>query len=1012
MHVSVLGPVRIVDGEGERTIRSTRRRHLLAALASSVGERVSTDRLTEALWGEDPPASSAAALQVHVSDLRSLLDPDRPARQDGGYIETVPDGYRLDLRPGQLDWTRAIGLAEAGRGLRAEARHVDAELVLAEALRGWSAPAYADARSAGAANADWLDGVRLDVEDDLLATSLAAGRADQVAADAADRLREEPYRERRAALLVLALYRANRQAEALAVYETVRRRLRDDIGCDPGPELQALQQAVLEHDPRLALLALSPEPAADRVDHTGGELLRLTGPDDAVVLAEAALWRTATVVERHPEGISVRGDSHAIRAAVSDEQEHSGATTGAAEVDDGSRRHGARRAERPRGPVGRGREVDAVRRALEDHVLVSVVGPPGAGTSTVVAAAAADLDVPVHRLDLSRHRPQAEATAALAAVGDVDGVLVVDDADVAAAEVVDLVARLTADGPPPRVLVSGRSRLGVPGEAVVEVGPLPVADAIRLLVERAGPDRAPDDVEAAALVRAVDRLPLAIELLAPAVRTLGAGAVLERLDATSGVWGSALPGGPALDQAIGWSHRRLSPRAAGLLDRMTVFADAATLDDLEAVITDETLPVDDVAPALAELVEASLVTPRAEADGLTYRPYALVAAFARGRTEAGGDERLHRRHADHVASCLREAGRAAGRSAPAGARRRIERSRRDLDRAVAWLESAGEVDPHLALADGLLMYWFSTASLAEGRAFTARALERGGSPGARSRCLTTAAVLALFEGDHLSVAGLLAEIAVLDAAPPREPLAMALHAAVAWLQGDLDEAAARAARAEKAAERSGRPIDLAMAAVTGGTVAWFSRRPDAAVHDFRRAVEIGSREGYLPLTALARRGLALNLALSGQVVEARAAAAAACSDADLLGDATNRGQARAAAGLVEVAAGSPDSAGDHLRSGLELSATSTDLFGILLGLMGLVVVATEQGRPEEALLVDGWLAAWADEPALPVPPREQDRRRDAVASAEQAVPPDRCAAARHRGRSLRPDELVEALRSP
>jgi DNA-binding SARP family transcriptional activator/predicted ATPase len=1015
--VSVLGPVRIVLGGEERTIRSERRRHLLAALSASVGEAVSTDRLTEAIWGDDPPSSAPAALQVHVSDLRSLLDPDRPARQDGGHIVTVPGGYRLDLRPGQLDWTRALGLAEAGRAMRARGRHRDAEAVLAEALRRWSGPAYEDSRDAVPGHARWLDDTRLDVEDDLLAAALAAGGHERIASDVARRAAEEPFRERRAALLVLAHYRCGRQREALAAYEDVRRRLRDELGCDPGPELVALQRAVLDHDPGLGTLTLAPGPGEVRQPPvSGSDRLVVRGEPAALAVVEAVLWSCAQVADRGPQAWTFVGDGDAMTDALADERLHTG---DAAEVVTT-----AARAPRPGPPVdlvGRDRERATVRDALVPGAAVSLVGPPGVGASALAAAAVAGLDPPAVRVTLARGdgapdlvasiadatglpRPGRSAARLLAAL---DGrVLLVDDADAALDQLAVLAGRLRDEARSTTILTTGRRRPGLPDEVVIEVGPLEPDDAVTLLARRAGVD--PDPL--APLVERLDRLPLAIELLAPAVRGLGAEAVLERLDRAHGLWRTT--GGADLDAAIAWSYEQLSADGARLLGRLSVFAGSFTLDDVEVVAADDDLPADRVAPALAELVDASLVAPQTDVDGLSYRAYAVVRAFARGRLAPDEERAIRRRHAHHVTSVLGRAGRATIGPAARRAQRRIERSRRDLDLAVEWLEASGEPDEHLALAERLTMFWFSTGRLREGRAFTRRALGRGGHPGPRARCLTSAALLAWFQGDYPEVARHLAEAAETPHADPASPLRVALEASLAWIGGDLDRADVLSRDAVERARQRGRPADLLVATVVAGTVAWYRGEAAEAVAWFREVAEIGDRDGFPHLAALARRGESLNLAIGGHLDEAREVVAVAREQADQLGDPISCGQAVAFTGLVELAAGNDSDAERLLREAVTVSTPPLDLFGLFLEACGLLALAGRRGQHRLVLELDGWISATVEATGMPLAPVDREGRAPTVAAAEAALPAAEAAAARHRGRSQQPLELAELLRSP
>ena len=224
--ISVLGPLR-AEVDGKRVdLGGHRRRAVLARLAVAGGHVVSTDTLIDDLWPDEPPQRALAALQVHVSHLRRVLEPGRAPRGAATVLVSSPPGYALRLDPDGLDAARFT-------------RQLDLSL--------WSGPAYAEFADEpwAAPEATRLTELRLAATERLAETRLAAGQAAAAVPDLERHVRDHPLREGAVALLATALYRSGRQAEALAVLARTRRLLADELGVDPGPELRDLERAVL-----------------------------------------------------------------------------------------------------------------------------------------------------------------------------------------------------------------------------------------------------------------------------------------------------------------------------------------------------------------------------------------------------------------------------------------------------------------------------------------------------------------------------------------------------------------------------------------------------------------------------------------------------------------------------------------------------------------------------------------------------------------------------------------------
>jgi predicted ATPase/DNA-binding SARP family transcriptional activator len=247
MEFGILGPLRVAGPGGEIPVAGAKRRALLAVLLLEHRNGVvSADRLIDELWGEHPPATAAKALQVHVSQLRQELGEGQP-------IVTRPAGYAVELAPGALDLERFERHLEDARRLRAAGDQAGAAAELGAGLGLFRGPALSDVELLGRASAEGarLEGVRLAALEDRLELDLALGRHGDAIPELEALVATHPYRERLHAHLMLALYRSGRQADALEAYRRARAALVDELGFEPGPELQRLEAAILAQDPAL-----------------------------------------------------------------------------------------------------------------------------------------------------------------------------------------------------------------------------------------------------------------------------------------------------------------------------------------------------------------------------------------------------------------------------------------------------------------------------------------------------------------------------------------------------------------------------------------------------------------------------------------------------------------------------------------------------------------------------------------------------------------------------------------
>ena len=267
----ILGPLEVLDGQEAVPLGGRNQRALLTLLLLRANEPVSSERLVNELWGEHPPRTATTSLQNTVSQLRKLLGP--------GLLHTRPAGYLLELDGDQLDLMRFERLAREARTLEPPERAG----VLREALALWRGPALADSELEDFAQSEIhrLEDLHLGVLEDRIAADLEVAVDSELAAEVEALVRRHPLRERLRAQLMLALYRTGRQAEALSAYHDARRTLVDELGIEPGPELQALYGSILRQE--RSLVRVAPPALDDHYDEvlrafSAGRLVPVLGP--------------------------------------------------------------------------------------------------------------------------------------------------------------------------------------------------------------------------------------------------------------------------------------------------------------------------------------------------------------------------------------------------------------------------------------------------------------------------------------------------------------------------------------------------------------------------------------------------------------------------------------------------------------------------------------------------------------------------------------------------------------
>ncbi len=267
----LLGSLEVLVEGRSLSLGGARQRAVLAILLLHRGEVVSADRIADELWGEKPPETATKTVQVYVSRLRKELGE--------GVLVTRGGGYALDVDADQVDADRFERLAAEGREALERGDHRGAAETLSEALGLWRGPPLADFAYEPFAHNEIarLEELRLDVLENRVETDLALGRHAALVSELETLVAEHPTRERLRGQLMLALYRAGRQAEALESYRDARRALDEELGLEPGPELQQLEQSILNQDPALEAPRREGPLTALRQRRRGGILLAFGG---------------------------------------------------------------------------------------------------------------------------------------------------------------------------------------------------------------------------------------------------------------------------------------------------------------------------------------------------------------------------------------------------------------------------------------------------------------------------------------------------------------------------------------------------------------------------------------------------------------------------------------------------------------------------------------------------------------------------------------------------------------
>jgi DNA-binding SARP family transcriptional activator len=310
----VLGPLEVIDRDEHLVLGGHRQRMVLAVLVLNANQVVSTDRLINDVWGDEPPSTARKSLQVYISRLRSLLGPDR--------IEPQRPGYVLRLEPDELDADHFSDLVGRARACM-DSDPVAAAGLLHEALGLWHGATLADLDTEPAFRPDItrLDEQRLAAVEDRIEIDLRLGRHGEVIGELESLIARHPLRERLRGLLMVALYQSGRQADALRAYQDIRRLLAEELGLEPSEDLQDLESRILGHDPSLEPLQQAPPTTAGDTTNPYKGLMAFTEADAADFFGREAL--VSEMLDRLDAGRflavigpSGSGKSSAVRAGL------------------------------------------------------------------------------------------------------------------------------------------------------------------------------------------------------------------------------------------------------------------------------------------------------------------------------------------------------------------------------------------------------------------------------------------------------------------------------------------------------------------------------------------------------------------------------------------------------------------------------------------------------------------------------------------------------------------------
>ncbi|MGW8647728.1 BTAD domain-containing putative transcriptional regulator, partial [Micromonospora chalcea] len=682
MQIGLLGPFQVTTDAGvPADVPGARLRGLLAALALQPGRVVPKATLVDWIWGEQPPADAANALQRLVSRLRKAL----PA----GVVDGLPDGYRLAVEPDAVDAVRFERLLLRARDGDGPQR----VRLLREALGLWRGDALRDIglpdSPALDAAATRLERLRLTATED----RYDAETGPDLIPELTDLVAAHPVRERLAMALMRALVAAGRDTEALLVYRRTADALADALGADPSPELSALHVALLRGE--------TVRREDTRRTNLRAELTSFVGRD-ADLAAVGAL-----VAEHRLTTLTGPGGSGKTRLATEAGRRLTG------DLPDGVWL------------------VEFAAVSADGDVVQATISGLGLRDALLGDAGSAE---PVDRL--------------VAAIRDREMLLILDNCEHVVEAAAALAYRLLGECRRLRILATSREPLGITGEALWPVAPLglPGGDAaatevesspaVRLLRDRAAAvrrDLAYDGHTSATMARicrALDGMPLAIELAAARLRAMSVDQLATRLDdrfrLLTGGSRTALPRHRTLRAMVDWSWELLSDAERAVLRRLSVFSGGAGLDAAERVCAGGAVAPGDVLDLLTALTEKSLLVAAGDV-APRYRMLGTIKEYAAQRlAEAGEADTARRAHLAYFTALAETAEPRLRRADQLTWLARLDAEHDNITAAMRGALAAGEGPEAMRLAAGAGWYWWLGGHRTEGMELIIAATEAPG----------------------------------------------------------------------------------------------------------------------------------------------------------------------------------------------------------------------------------------------------------------------------------------------
>ncbi len=670
----MLGPIEVRRDGALIDLGGRQRRLLLAMLVAASGAATSVDVLTDALWNEAPPASAMTVLHAQLSRLRTALEPDRGPRRRGSVLQSVAGGYRLVLDGHRLDTATFSDLVAQAQAVAARSDFGAAKKLYVDAMALWNGPVFGDLGDLPAlvSAARGFEEKRLVALGDMAEVRLRLGEHESLVSELEALVREHAFHERFWGQLMLALYRSGRQADALGAFQRCRKLLISELGIEPGPALQSLDEAVLLHKSELDWAPDGlPTPSLSISHHPPPRMrTRFVGRESELVELTDRLVTRRLLTITGPGGVGKTRLAVEAAMLVADRFPH-----GVAYCD----------------LVGLPAGIPVESAVVE---AVGATSPAGRDTS------------PLEHLRTRHH------------------LLVIDNAEHVAAEAATLVDDLLEGCPRLTVLVTSREPLGVRGESLMRLAPLdasgPDGAAVELFLDRSSRSDLRVDV-VRDVCRRLDGLPLAIELAASLSASTPLDVLLEGFDERPNMLaGAQLPRGTphrTLRDLLARSIETLSADEAALLRRLAVFANGFSTAAAAAVCEISGPP----ALAIASLVQRSLVQLHTDGTSSRYRLLETIRADGLARLAEHGE--LDHFRSRHLAWCRTlapvtvEAGHGEDPASLADLTPEID----NVVAALDWGLSGGDGQAGIELAVITAPWWVHAGRFAEGLHWLERA---------------------------------------------------------------------------------------------------------------------------------------------------------------------------------------------------------------------------------------------------------------------------------------------------